>query len=39
MKKTMKDIFFEVDIQYPEKSHKLHKDLPFSSEKIKIEKS
>ena len=30
--------FLEVDVQYPEKLHELHNDLPFLSEKIKIEK-
>ena len=34
----MKDIFFEGDVQYPQKVHKLHKDLPFLSERMKIEK-
>ena len=29
--------FLEVDIQYPEKLHELHNDLPFLSEKMKIE--
>ena len=30
--------FFEVDIQYSEKLHELHNDLPFLSEVMKIEK-
>ena len=30
--------FLEVDIQYLEKLHKLHNDLPFLSERMKIEK-
>ena len=30
--------FLEVDIQYPEKLHELHNDLPFLPERIKIEK-
>ena len=30
--------FFEVDVQYIEKLHELHNDLPFLSERIKIEK-
>ena len=29
--------FIEFDVQYPEKLHELH-DLPFFSEKMKIEK-
>ena len=31
--------FFEVDVQYIEKLHELHNDLPFLSERIKIEKA
>ena len=30
--------FLEVDIQYPEKLHELHSDLPFLPERMKIEK-
>ena len=30
--------FLKVDIQYPEKFHKLHIDLPFIAERMKIEK-
>ena len=30
--------FFEVDVQYPEKLHELHNDLPFLSEREKIKK-
>ena len=30
--------FLEVDVQYPENLHNLHKDLPFLPEKMKIEK-
>ena len=30
--------FLEVDVQYLEKSHKLHNDLPFLPERIKFEK-
>ena len=33
------EYFFEVDIQYPEKSHKLHNDLPYLTDKLNIEKS
>ena len=31
--------FFEVDVQYPEKLHELHNDLPFLSEREKIKKN
>ena len=34
----MKDIL-EVDVQYLEKVHELHNDLPFLPERIKIEKA
>ena len=30
--------FLEVDVQYPEKLHELHNDLPFLPERNKIEK-
>ena len=30
--------FLEVDIQYPEKLHELHNDLPFLPERMKIKK-
>ena len=30
--------FLKVDVQYPEKLHEVHNDLPFFSERIKIEK-
>ena len=30
--------FLEVDVQYPEKLHNLHNDLPFLPERMKIEK-
>ena len=29
--------FLKVDVQYPEKLHELHNDLPFLPERIKIE--
>ena len=38
MKKAMKDVFFAVDVQYPEKLHELHNGLPILLETIKIEK-
>ena len=31
-------IFFEINVQYPEKLHDFHNDLPFSAERMKIEK-
>ena len=38
--KTMKNegYFLEVDVQYPEKLHERHNDLPFLPERMKIEK-
>ena len=30
--------FLKVDVQYPEKLHELHKDLPFLPERMKLEK-
>ena len=33
-----KGYFLEVDVQYPEKLHELHNDLPFLPEIMKIEK-
>ena len=30
--------FLEVDVQYPEKLHELHNDLPSLPERMKIEK-
>ena len=30
--------FIEVDVQYPENLHNLHNDLPFLTERMKIEK-
>ena len=37
MKKVMMDIL-EVDVQYLEKLHELHNDLPFLPERMKIKK-
>ena len=33
-----KEYFLEVDVQYLEKLHELHNDLPFLPERMKIEK-
>ena len=33
----MKDIFLEIDIQYFEKLHDIHNDLPFFPKIMKIE--
>ena len=30
--------FFEIDVQYSEKLHEFHNDLPFSPERIEIQK-
>ena len=30
--------FLEVDVQYPEKLHEIHNDLPFLPERMEIEK-
>ena len=38
MKKVLKDIFLEVDVEYLEKLHELHNDLLFLPERMKIEK-
>ena len=37
-KKMMTDIFFNVDVQNLEKFHEVPNDLPFSPERIKIQK-
>ena len=31
--------FLQVDVQYPEKLHELHNELPFLPERLKIEKA
>ena len=38
-KESDEGCFFEVDIQYPEKFHDLHNDLPFLPERLKSEKA
>ena len=38
MKNGMKDIFFEVDVQYLEKLRELHNYLPFLPKRMKTEK-
>ena len=35
-KKVKKDVFFKVHVQYPEKLHELHNDLPFLPERKKL---
>ena len=38
MKIVIEDTFFEVDVEYPINLHKLHSDLPFLPERMKINK-
>ena len=38
MEESDEGYFLEVDVQYPEKFHKLHNDLPFLPERMKIAK-
>ena len=38
-KQSDEGYFLEVDVQYPEKLHELHNDLPFLPERMKIEKA
>ena len=38
MKKVIKYISFEVDVQYAEKFHEFHHDLSLLLERMKIEK-
>ena len=33
-----KGYIFEADVDYPSKLHKLHSDMPFSPERMKIDK-
>lgn len=37
LQKTITKIFFEADVQYPEKSYNIHDDLPFFPVRMKIE--
>ena len=37
-KESDEGYFLEVDVKYPKKLHELHQDLPYSPERIKIEK-
>ena len=37
-KENDEEYFLEIDVQYPEKLHEPHNDLPFLPERIKIEK-
>ena len=37
-KENDEEYFLKVDVQYPEKIHELHNDLPFFPERMKIEK-
>ena len=37
-KESNEGYFLEVDFHYPEKWHKLHNDLPFLPERVKLEK-
>ena len=39
MKESDEGYFIEVDVQYLEKLHQLHNNLPFLPERMKIEKS
>ena len=38
MKIMIKGYILEVDVKYPKKLHKLHSDLPFLRERMKIDK-
>ena len=38
LQKTITKIFFEADVQYPEKFHNIHDHLPFFPVRMKIEK-
>ena len=38
-KNSGKGYIFEVDVDYPSKLHKLHSDMPFLPERMKIDKT
>ena len=38
-KNSDKGYIFEVDVDYPSKLHKLHSDMPFLPERMKIDKN
>ena len=38
MRIIMKNIFFEVDVQYPKNFHDLHNDLQILPQRMKLEK-
>ena len=38
MKIMIKVIFWEVDVKYPKRLHELHRDLPFLSERMEVNK-
>ena len=38
MKKVMKDVFWKLMLNNPEKLHELHNGLPFLPERMKVER-